>query len=175
MRNRERLLAAARAVYAEDGADAPLKAVADRAGLGVGTVYRHFATQEALVEAVLRDHLAAMDGLAAELRGTRDPDDALAAWLAAFVDRLNVYRGLARLVMPQLRDRGSPLGRACQQMRAAGAELLVDAQRGGSIRADLDMGTLLALAGAVALVAEQRPDQADLALSVLLDGLRRRP
>jgi len=161
-------------VYAEEGTDAPLKTVAERAGLGVGTVYRHFATQEALVEAILTEHLAEMDGLARVLRATLEPDEALAEWLAAFVDRLTEYRGLARVVMPQLRDRASPLGRACQRMRTAGAELLAEAQRDGSMRTDLDVVTLLTLANAVALVVEQRPDQAGLALSYLIDGLRRR-
>lgn len=161
-------------MYSEEGTDAPLKTVAERAGLGVGTVYRHFATQETLVEAVLTDHLAEMDGLAATLRDTRGPDDALADWLAEFVARLTMYRGLARLVMPQLRDHGSPLGRACQRMRTAGAELLAQAQRDGSMRADVDVVTLLTLANATALVVEQRPDQAGLVLSVLIDGLRRR-
>ncbi len=172
LRNRERLLSAAKVVYAEEGTDAPLKTVAERAGLGVGTVYRHFATQEALVAAVLTDHLAAMDKLAVVLGDTLEPDNALTEWLAEFVARLTVYRGLARLVMPELRDHASPLGRACQRMRTAGAELLAQAQRDGSMRADIDVAMLLTLANAAALVVEQRPDQSRLALSVLINGLR---
>jgi AcrR family transcriptional regulator len=171
-RNRELLLAAARAVYAEEGADAPLKAVAARAGLGVGTVYRHFATQDALVEAVLVDHLAALDGLATHLRCTHEPHDALAAWLQEFVRRLTEYRGLAGVVLPQMKDPHSPVGQACQRLREVAGEMLVDAQRDGSVRSDVDVLLMLTLANAVALVVEQRPHQAGSALSFMVSGLR---
>lgn len=172
-RNRERLLAAARATFAEQGADAPLKAVAMRAGLGVGTVYRHFATQDMLIEAVLGDHFSALQHLADELRGSPAPGDTLAAWLREFVARLTEYRGLAQIALPQLQDQTSTLYRSCHQMRTAAGSLLSDAQRAGEVRTDLEINALLNLANAVAIAVEQRPEQAELALSVLNTGLRR--
>jgi AcrR family transcriptional regulator len=172
LRNRERLLEAARAVFADQGADASLKSVAARAGLGVGTVYRHFATQDALIEAVLADYFTALQARAEELRGSPEPGQALATWLREFVICLTEYRGLARITMPQLQDSKSALYRSCHQMRGAAAALLADAQHSGTIRADVDINTLLNLANAIALAVEQRPRQSTLALSVLIDGLR---
>lgn len=171
-RNRELLLAAARAAFAEQGAGAPLKAVATRAGLGVGTVYRHFATQELLVEAVLSDHFSALRHRAEQLRGSPVARDALAFWLREFVARLTEYRGLAVVTMAQLQDDTTSLYRSCHQMRTAAGHLLSDAQRAGEVRTDLAIDALLNLANAVAIAVEHRPEQADLALSVLNAGLR---
>jgi AcrR family transcriptional regulator len=174
VRNRHKLLDAARATYAEFGADASLKAVAARAGLGVGTVYRHFATPEALIEAVLADHFTELQNRAEQLRREKAPVDALGEWLDEFVTHLGEYRGLARVAMPQMQDPGSALFASCHDMRAAAGELLADAQQRGSVRGDVDFRTVLMLANAVALAAEHDPGAATPALSVLIDGLKSR-
>ncbi|WP_261568927.1 TetR/AcrR family transcriptional regulator [Frankia gtarii] len=175
LRNRERLLTAARAVFAEQGADASLYEVAKRAGLGTGTVYRHFPTREALLAAVLLDHFEALRVSAVSLTEARSPDEALTDWLQQFVSHLAEYRGLAMEVMPVLHDGVSSLSLACQNMRAAGAVLLSRAQRDGSIRADLSMSTLLKLINAIAVTAETvSSSEAHVLLDYLLDGLRRR-
>jgi AcrR family transcriptional regulator len=93
-RNRERLLAAAKAVFSAGGRDASLEAVARRAGLGVGTLYRHFPTREALFEAVYRrevDELAAF----AEALGEVEPGEALRRWVRANVEFVATKKGMA--------------------------------------------------------------------------------
>jgi AcrR family transcriptional regulator len=174
LRNHERLLAAARAVYAAQGVDASLKDVAQRAGLGVGTVYRHFPTREALQEAVLSDHLETLRERAVQLAGASSPADALITWLGEFITHFTEYRGLARAFLPTIYDKATPLGRACADMRAAGATLLEQAQRDGVVRADLEMGTLLRLVSGIAMATDDAPDLAATLLPWLIDGVRRR-
>jgi AcrR family transcriptional regulator len=174
LRNHERLLAAARAVYGAQGVDASLKDVAQRAGLGVGTVYRHFPTREALQEAVLSDHLETLRDRAAQLADMSSPADALVTWLGEFITHFTEYRGLARAFLPTLFDKATPLGRSCADMRAAGATLLERAQRDGVVRADLEMGTLLRLVSGIAMATDDAPDHAATLLPWLIDGVRRR-
>jgi AcrR family transcriptional regulator len=171
-RNHERLLAAARAVYAARGVDASLKEVADEAGLGVGTVYRHFPTKEALQETVLIGHLRALRDRAEEL--ARDPadDDAVLTWLAEFVVHFTEYRGLVRALMPAVHDTATPVGGACAGARVAGAALLERAQRAGVMRCDLTMDTLLVLVAGIATAQERAPEGSGPLLGWLIDGLR---
>src|SRR3954452_2753784 len=83
-RNVERLLAVAKETFAERGADAPLEEIARRAGVGIGTLYRHFPTREALLEALLRDSFEPLRAEADRLLTSPSPGDALDAWLRAF-------------------------------------------------------------------------------------------
>src|SRR6476469_5077163 len=85
VRNRERVLEAAKAVFSAGGSDASLEAVAKRAGVGIGTLYRHFPTREALFEAVYRREVDQLSDLAEHLKGTADPVDALRRWLKSNV------------------------------------------------------------------------------------------
>src|SRR3954452_23832476 len=87
-RNRERLIEAARALFAEQGTSVPLAAVARAAGVGTGTAYWHFPTQEALVEATYREEIARLGAAADELLADLPPADALAAWLHRAIDYL---------------------------------------------------------------------------------------
>jgi AcrR family transcriptional regulator len=174
-RNRQILLNSAHTVFAEHGtADVSLNDVARHAGLGVGTVYRHFPTRGALLEAVLTERFESLRALAADLRAAPSPDAALADWLEAFVAHLTEYRGLAAMVMPSLHDETSALSVSCRGMRRDAAELLERAQREGTIREDLTLPVLLRLANAVALTVDQVPEKVEAMLSFLLDGLRRR-
>lgn len=173
VRNRERLLRSARSVFAERGTDAALIDVARHAGFGVGTVYRHFPTHQALLEAVLLDGFESLRLLGLE-PAAADPDAALVDWLRAFVAHLTEFRGLAASVLSSLHDETSQLSQSCQGMRETAALLLARAQREGTIRADLDVSTLLRLANAVALTVDQVPEKVATLLPYLLDGLRRR-
>src|ERR1700751_2918754 len=85
-RNRERVLEAAKAVFSAGGPEASLEAVARRAGVGIGTLYRHFPTREALYEAVYRREVDQLGDLADDLRREPDPVDALRRWLRSNVD-----------------------------------------------------------------------------------------
>src|SRR6185503_16700232 len=94
-RNRERLIEAARTLFAREGTGVPLAAVAKAAGVGTGTAYRHFPTQEALVEATYREEIAALRDEATRLLGEHAPADALDAWLHRAIDYLATERGLS--------------------------------------------------------------------------------
>src|SRR5689334_2865327 len=85
-RNRDRLLAVAARAFAEDGAAATIDAIAREAGVGVGTVYRHFPTREALIEAAYRNELVGVCDAATELLDSLAPEKALRSWMDRFVD-----------------------------------------------------------------------------------------
>ncbi|MCL9792951.1 TetR/AcrR family transcriptional regulator [Frankia sp. AgKG'84/4] len=173
-RNRDRVLAAAQSVFATHGADASPHEVARFAGVGVGTLYRHFATREALLEAVLSDRFESLRQLAAEPAPGLTAEEALLEWIGAFARHLTAYRGLASSLMPTMHDEASPLWQACREMRLAVDSLLRQAQANGSFRADLDISTLLKLVNAIALTAEQTSDDGARLLDFVMTGLHPR-
>src|ERR1700754_4689160 len=95
LRNRERVLEAAKAVFSSAGADGSLEAVARHAGVGIGTLYRHFPTREALFEAVYRREVEQLVELAAQLRAEATPVAALRRWLAANVEFVATKKGMS--------------------------------------------------------------------------------
>lgn len=175
-RNRELVLRTAMRVFAEEGLDASLGRIAQRAGVGAGTVYRHFPSKDVLVEAVLAEQLEALVGAAGRWRARAAPGDALFGFLLEVieksVDRRNVCDALTA-------DRSWPravLAAAAQRFHEAMEGLLRDAKRAGAIRADVRADDLSALTvGGVALRSAHR-DQARGAqlVRLLLDGLRTR-
>src|SRR6202795_4992499 len=94
VRNRERVLEAAKLVFSAGGPDASLEAVAKRAGVGIGTLYRHFPTREALFEAVYRREVEQLGELAEQLRGEATPVDALRRWLRSNVELVATKKGM---------------------------------------------------------------------------------
>ena len=154
-KNRDQLLAAARDVVSEQGADASLRDVARRAGVGLGTLYRHFPTREALLEALLREGFDALTARADELEGARAPDDALVSWLRETVAVAQRYRGVTAAMVAAIEDPASALHASCVTMRAAGTRLLVRAQAEGLARTDLDGTDLFALVGALSWLGDQ--------------------
>jgi AcrR family transcriptional regulator len=154
-KNYDQLLAIADAVVTEQGADASLRDIARRAGVGLGTLYRHFPTREALLEALLR---TGFDGLAAradELETSSSPRDALRAWLRDFVTHAQGYRGVTTAMTAAIEDEDSALHASCVTMRAAGARLLTRAQAAGVARADIDGADLFSLGAALAWLGDQ--------------------
>lgn len=175
-RNYERLLAVAHTVFAEQGTGASLEEVARRAEVGIGTLYRHFPTRDALLEALLGEGFTSLRERAEALRESAAPQQALAEWLSHFAAGSATYRGLPASVLTTLRQEGSALYDSCHGMRAAGAWLVVRAQEEGELRTDVDPMDVLALAGAVAWVAEQIPDDPRLPnrlLGLVMDALSR--
>ncbi len=174
-RNYERVLAEARIAFAEHGTDASLEDVARRAGVGIGTLYRHFPNRHALMSAVFQ---GAVDELLAHSRALADADapcGALVTWLRDIITHAGEYRGLARELMSASRDESSALARCSTPMREAGERLLVRAQKSGAVRPDVSIGDLMQLTNAIALAAEQAPDDPELAdrlLTLTLKGLR---
>lgn len=173
-RNRERLLAAAGQVFAEAGPGASLEAVAKRAGVGIGTLYRHFPTREALVEEAYRQEVEQLVTAARELLEELPPDAALEAWMDRFLDYVGAKRGMADALQAAAAS-GSTVhtgGRA--RILEALAGLLDAGIAAGTIRPDADADVVLrAMMGVWAMT--ERPgwiDQARKLLGLVLDGLR---
>ncbi|TCO62314.1 TetR/AcrR family transcriptional regulator [Actinocrispum wychmicini] len=175
-RNYGHLLAAAKEAFAQHGAEASLNEIATRAGVGVGTLYRHFPSREALLAAVLQDRFDALTAKATELVRTVSAAEALRGWLLVFIAHLKTYRGLSAPVMSTLNDETSELYSSCHAMRASGTELVARAQDAGDLRKDVDSADVLILANAIAWATEQLPEdpvRTDRLLSIVLSGLRR--
>ncbi|MDT9688838.1 helix-turn-helix domain-containing protein [Streptomyces sp. P9(2023)] len=177
-RNHERLLTEARAAFAEHGTDASLEDVARRAGVGIGTLYRHFPTREALIHAVFQEALAALLQRGRELAEAEEPCPALVAWLRSLITHASEYRGLSRALMPAMsgsRDASSALAQCGVPLRAAGEILLSRAQKAGTVRDGVSIGDLIRLTNAIALAAEQSPEDGELAdrlLELTVRGLK---
>jgi AcrR family transcriptional regulator len=172
--NYEQLLRAADAAFGEHGPDVCLDEIARQAGVGIGTLYRHFPTRQALLEAVFLDRIEKLGAEAQDLLSAPSPGDALTAWLHSVLVYNITQRGLKEALM---RDGGTELASSCKlQMRAAGAEVLARAQQAGVMRSDFDIADLLHLMYGIALATEKAPDgleQASRLLALMLAGLRR--
>ncbi|MFD3488673.1 MULTISPECIES: TetR/AcrR family transcriptional regulator [unclassified Streptomyces] len=174
-RNYERVLGEARSAFAEHGTDASLEDVARRAGVGIGTLYRHFPTRHALMNAVFQEALADLLDRSRELADSDRPCHALVAWLRALITHAGEYRGLSRALMSASHDRSSALTQCSAGLRTAGEQLLVRAQVTGAVRTDTSIDDLMQLTNAIALAAEQAPDDPELAdrlLTLTLTGLK---
>jgi AcrR family transcriptional regulator len=154
-KNYDYLLAVARGVVTEQGADASLRDVARRAGVGLGTLYRHFPKREALLEALLRASFDEGTAKAAELEISSPPGEALVSWLREAVAFAHIYRGVVASMMAAITDPKSALHASCVTMRAAGTRLLARAQAEGLARTDIDGTDLFALVGALAWLGDQ--------------------
>lgn len=174
-RNYERLVTAAWDAFAQHGVDASLNDIARRAGVGPATLYRHFPTREALLEALLAERYTDLADQADKLLACPDPSDALRTWLTAFISQVTTFRGLALSVKTALQDQESALFASCHAMQDAWRELVTHAQRRNIIRADVDASDLLRLANAIAWTSEGLPnsaDQADRLLRLVFEGIQ---
>ena len=177
-RNYELVLDAARLAFAEHGTEVSLREVARRAGVGIGTLYRHFPTREALVEACMRHGFDTLRARAEELLDSPTPDEALLTWMRALAAGSMTYHGLPASLMAALLDEQSELHASCAAMRAAATHLLDRAQQAGRARPDLTAAELFALVAGVAWAGQQAPDQDGLTnrlLSLATTGLVHRP
>jgi AcrR family transcriptional regulator len=170
-RNYERILACARAAFAEHGPEAPLDDIARRACVGPGTLYRHFPNRDALMAAVYLSSIEALAQRAHELCETRSPLDALEQWLRALVDFVMNERSLA----VTLKSTMDPNSYICTLMTGAATALLEPAQDAGLVRADLEPRDLIRLGNGIATACEKAPEAAPRLLSVAVSGLRVAP
>ncbi|WP_328703029.1 TetR/AcrR family transcriptional regulator [Arenibaculum pallidiluteum] len=172
-RNVDALLRAAMDVFAELGVDAPMRTIAARAGVGVGTLYRHFPQRSDLIKAIIRREVDGCVEAAATLVATREPGEALASWMQRLADFVATKRGLG----PALHS-GDPAYQALPdyvhgQLTPALRSLLDAAASAGSIRADVDAGELLFAGLRLAMPAsEGDTGQARRMIALLVDGLR---
>lgn len=189
-RNRERLLAAAMSAFTEKGADdTSLEEIARRAGVGIGTLYRHFPTRQSLLESVYRDQVEALCERARSLREEPSPTEALTAWLRALVTFSLTKRSLVAGLFGSGKDGSggkdgaarhgaisdSPLVSGCRsQINEAAGSLLARAKEAGQIRPDIEVGDLLRLSHGVIAATDRLPDQAGEAnrlLDIMLGGV----
>jgi AcrR family transcriptional regulator len=174
-RNREKLLAAAVELFADAGAEGvPLDAVADRAGVGIGTLYRHFPTREALAEAAYRNEVQRLCAAASELLCSEPPDVALAEWMERFVTYVAAKRSMANVLQGIVASGATLYSDARAEMLDAITILVRAAGDAGAIRTDVDPDDILRAMSGIWL-ATDGPDWSDRArrlLSLLMDGLR---
>jgi AcrR family transcriptional regulator len=174
-RNYERILEVAGTVVAEQGTQASLREVARRADVGLGTLYRHFPTREALLEVLLRQRFDGLADRARSLEDSQDPGAALEQWLRQFLAGSTTYRGLAASMLATIEDEGSPLHASCHAMREAVGRLLTLAQEAGHVRSDVDRTDLFALVSAIGWLSDQAPamaDRADHLFGLVMDAVK---
>jgi AcrR family transcriptional regulator len=170
-RNYDKLIAAAREAFTEDGSGASLEDIARRAGVGIGTLYRHFPNRQALLVAVYVEEVDALCRSAADLSG-EPPWEGLVAWIHRFVDYLATKQALAEELMAY-RESDADVFQACRDAMYAGGEpLLVRAQEAHLVRADTNIAEVMQLVGGIAKIQTPAPEQLDRLLDVALDGLR---
>ena len=172
MRNYERLVTAARVVFAQQGGGASMEAIAKEAGVGVGTLYRHFPKRIDVVEAVYREDVDELVSVAESAVAELEPWPALAAWLEAFVR----YAIGKRRFLTELHEafEKNPDLRIASRERIEGAIeiVLTRAQDAGVVRTDLDGPDLMQLLGSMCMSATLTPEQSQRLLVMIEDGLR---
>jgi AcrR family transcriptional regulator len=172
-RNIGSLLEAAKAVFATSGVDAPAKEIADLAGVGVGTLYRHFPQRSDLVKAVFQREVDACAAAAPALAAAHEPGEALARWLHRYTEYLATKRGLAAAL-----HSGDPAYGALpvyfrQRLGPALGSLLEAAIASGQIRAGISAQDLLhAVANLCQPVPDEGPAYSQRMVTLLIDGLR---
>ncbi|KIZ15330.1 transcriptional regulator [Streptomyces natalensis ATCC 27448] len=173
-RNRERILEAAVRAFSEKGADVAIDTIAKAAGVGSATLYRHFPTREALVEAAYRNELARVCDSAAKLLADNAPDRAIRLWMDDFIDYLAAKQGMADALRAAVASGADPFAETLDKLGTALGTLLHAGADAGLLRPDIDpLDVGFSLAG-VALITSA-PDQRERAgrlLDLLLDGLR---
>jgi AcrR family transcriptional regulator len=175
-RSVDALLEAAKAVFATSGVDAPVREIAEQAGVGVGTLYRHFPLRSELIAAVFRREIDACADAAPALAAEHEPGDALAKWMQRFAAFVATKRGLA----PALHS-GDPAYEPLrtyfeQRVQPALRTLLESAATAGEVRSDVQADELLSAVSSLCMSAHNvGPEQARRMVALLVDGLRYRP
>lgn len=175
-RNLDIVLEAAKAVFATAGVDAPVREIADRAGVGVGTLYRHFPKRADLIAAVFRHEMDACADAAPTLAAQQSPVEALASWLQLYAGFVGTKRGLAKAL-----HSGDPAFDALpayfdQRLRPAFRTLFDAALDADAIRTDMEPDEILNAVAHLGMSASpDKPGQPERLVGLLTDGLRRKP
>ncbi|WP_328634936.1 TetR/AcrR family transcriptional regulator [Streptomyces sp. NBC_00356] len=173
-RNRERLLTAARTAFTRDDTTVALEAIAREAGVGIGTLYRHFPTREALVEAVYSAELDAVTDAVEPLLGELPPQDALRAWMNRYADLVTTKRAMAgSLALAPASGRGVTANTR-ERLTAAVTSFLDAGSRAGTLRGDVPADDVITMLLGVFLstTAGDRADRVGPLLDLVVDALR---
>lgn len=172
-RNRERVLAAAREAFAAGGESTSLEEVARRAGVGIGTLYRHFPNRQALLEALYVNEVEQVCRSAAQLEDA-EPWQAFSEWFERLIGYLATKRALATELLNYL-DEDAPLFKECRSgLYAAGEPLLKRAQEAGVVRTDVEFPQVMHMVVGISKIPSDR-GQIEHILRIALDGLRYQP
>ncbi|MFA1550353.1 TetR/AcrR family transcriptional regulator [Actinomadura chokoriensis] len=174
LRNRAKVLAAAEEVFAVQGTSSSTEEVARKAGVGIGTVFRHFPTKESLLEAVLVALLERLAAEAAELRSSADPGAAFFGFFSRVVSQAATKQAITEALAEAGIDARETTGGAGSGLTAALGVLLERAQEAGEVRADVGPGEIMALLAGMSYAAARAGAREDL-LRIAFDGLRSRP
>ena len=173
-RNREQLLAAAVAAFAREGPEVTLESIAKDAGVGIGTLYRHFPSREALVDAAYRSELARLCDSVPVLLNAMPPDKAMRTWMDQFIEYMTTKRGMADALRKVIAAGGNPFAESRTRLIAAFATLMKAGAADGTLRSDVDPADMLASMSGVSLAVGDpaQREQAGRLLDLLMDGLR---
>ncbi|MCK2237622.1 MULTISPECIES: TetR/AcrR family transcriptional regulator [unclassified Crossiella] len=176
-RNREKLLKCAVRLFSERGPEVALDAVAKEAGVGIGTLYRHFPTREALIEAAYRNELAEVCEAARELLAELPADQALRAWMDRFLAYWTTKSGMSAALNAVIATGANPYEQSRDLLDSAIRLLLAPAAESGALRTDVaPEEVLFAISGvALATAAIGHRELAGRQLDLIMDGLRYRP
>ena len=174
IRNRERVLEAAKAVFSAGGPEASLEAVARKAGVGIGTLYRHFPTREALFEAVYRREVQQLSELEEALKSEPDPVDALRRWLRSNVEFVATKKGMSAALALAVQSSSELTAFSFDRLTKAVGALLDRAVAAGEIRSDISPEDLLRALVGMCYLHDQPGWQKSVVrlLDVFVDGLR---
>ena len=170
-RNYDKLIEAARAAVPETGADASLEDIARRTDVGIGTLYRHFPTRQALLEATYLEEVEALCATAEELSDL-EPWDALVAWLRRFAEYASTKKALSTELLATIGMQSTLFADCHTAIFAAGGPLLERAQAAGVVRPDVTANEALRLVSGVLMVRSAEPDEVNRLLDLAMDGLR---
>lgn len=174
-RNYEALVETAAAAFSESGVEAPLEEIAKRAGVGIGTLYRHFPTRPDLILAVYEREVQQLCDAAPVLLADHPgaPDVALSDWMQRFVDYVAAKRGLAAALRTQRETDHEHFAALQVRIRAALGSLVEAAAAEGYVRADVDVADLLRAVGGVCMATDDGwQDRTRRLIALLLDGLK---
>ena len=173
-RNHDRILEVAARAFSQDGPDVTLDAIAKQAGVGIGTLYRHFPTREALVDAAYRAELTRLCDSVDTLLRDLPPDEALRSWMQRFIDYMRTKRGMADALRALIVSGGNPFSESRDRLTAAMTTLLHAGVAAGTLRSDVEPDdVLIGLSGVSLATADpDRRKQAARLLDLMMDGLR---
>jgi AcrR family transcriptional regulator len=173
VRNRDLLLTAAAEAFAARGAEVPLEDIARAAGVGIGTLYRHFPTRDSLVEAVYRHEIDVLCERADELLESLPPDEALAEWMQLFVRHVATKKGMLSVLRPMMSNNAAFADQTRGRAAGAAAKLLEAGSAAGTVRGDVTGEDLVRAVSGVCMSTDQERSEASVRLvDLIFDGLR---
>ncbi|MCU1392811.1 MAG: TetR/AcrR family transcriptional regulator [Ilumatobacteraceae bacterium] len=172
-RNRELLLAAAVELF-NAGDDVTLEAVARRAGVGIGTLYRHFPTRDDLVEAAYRNEVAQLHDSVAELLESKSPTEALAEWMHRYIDYAATKNGMRDALQSVVASNSELFAETRRRMTASIGALLAAGAAAGTMRADVEAEDVLFATGGIWQIAadERWRERAERVIDLIVSGVR---